>query len=268
MALLEKAIERKGNPSRHNLRDALSKLKRVVGESLKTNNKEVTVNLNVDIKEFRESIKKGNLSEASELYGGPFLEGIEGRLAETKFFMGANLNDWICDTRYKLAMEVYKVKIDLAEQEVSLGHVNAGVQLAEQAWAIYKEMKLEPYKLIHMHKILLSNNLFLAKEVHKEIEAECPEELVNFKVKTKSGEKESKKQPKEEVVINQPYLNPTHNFVGRQVEIIEIASKIQTSQLVTIFGPPGARQNRACSKNKCRNKKVKGFLKKMYILLG
>ena len=172
LELWEKTKGRTGSQKKNNLRDALSKLKSVIGESLEVDNKEVATSMNSDLKEFRKAFREGNLAKASKLYSGHFLKDIEEELNGTTFYIDRDLSNWISNARESLAREAYKVKFDLAKREVCLGKIEEGTNVAEQAWRICKEFGLEDEKLIDLHKILVDNNSPLAKEVEEKLEKE------------------------------------------------------------------------------------------------
>ena len=240
----EKAKHRKGDPRKHSLRDALSKLKNVVRDSLVVDSQTVTTNLNADVREFKVALQAGDLARAAELYKGHFLLGVEEKLAETTFFMDSELRDWVSETRYKLALQAYQAKVSLAKQEIDLGHTGIGIKLIKQAWVIYKEIGLEVTELNHLYRIVIKNQT-LTKEMVREIRKEFSKYSENIELEETNANQpnEQNKEDTTNRLDNKQGIlvlpRHTYNFVGRQAEIANINNKLSFAQLLTIFGPPG-----------------------------
>jgi DNA-binding SARP family transcriptional activator len=146
------------------LRMALLQLKDVP-EAVRSDEKKVWTDLPSDVATLQAHLSQGNLVEALALYKGPFLEGFD--LADN----GEELEEWIFQTRERVASDVRGVMVELAEQEARRGDFKNAAVRAEGAYLLRFAPEPDSALLGRIYTLLRSNENPQAESVSKEARA-------------------------------------------------------------------------------------------------
>lgn len=95
------------NSARLNLRGVIHKIEHASpGRILQINRASLRSLVASDLSVFNDYASKRQFSEAIALYSGPFLSNIESRLSASGFEIGADLAEWLNDSRKRLTKQV------------------------------------------------------------------------------------------------------------------------------------------------------------------
>lgn len=130
----------------NNLAVALNHLRKL-GAAL-ADEQRVWVSLECDAVRLREHLRAGRTREALELYRGAFAEGLE--LEE----VGAELEEWVWETRESLARELRAALLWQAEEEARLARFAEAGRLAEAAYRLPGCPPPEPEELPRFYRLL------------------------------------------------------------------------------------------------------------------
>lgn len=99
---------------------------RSIPGAVKEDGSRVEATLPCDAVLLRDAARKGQAAEAAEAYQGAFLDGLSIPL-------GADLEEWVFDTRESLALEARSALMTLGAQEAARGHTSTASDLAARA---------------------------------------------------------------------------------------------------------------------------------------
>ncbi len=146
------------------LRMALLQLKDVP-EAIQSDEKRVWTDLPSDLSDLKTQLSQGNLREALARYKGPFLEGFA--LQD----VSEELEEWLFQTRERIAGEVREAVLDLAEQEAKAGDFKEAAKRAEQAYLLRFAPEPESMLLSRIYTLLRADENPQAESVAKEARA-------------------------------------------------------------------------------------------------
>lgn len=143
---------------------ALSQLRRGVPGSAEADEERAWSTLTSDAQELRRRFAAGDVDGTVELYRGPFLEGVSLEL-------GAELEEWLYDTREELAAVVREALLRRAEVEAGQGRFEEAGVLAARAYRLPGAAEPEPEALVRFHALLAAGRHAAIGELRKEAEA-------------------------------------------------------------------------------------------------
>ncbi len=142
------------------LRLALSELRKVP-DLIEANRNQVSTSLKTDVADFEAALREGDLPKALELYHGPFLDNLSLGLEE-------DLENWLIETRERLAQKAVALLLGLAEQALESGDLALAAKKAEEAYLL----KAAPYPygqaLSRLHQLLRSSQSPLADKLERD----------------------------------------------------------------------------------------------------
>ena len=219
--------------TRANLSVALSRLRHGAPGSIRTDDVRVRAAVQTDAERLLEALEKGETQQGLSLYAGRFLEGVslDGLCSE--------LEEWVYGTRDYLASQVQKARLKLAEAEAAKGHYAQAAKRAESAYKL-AQMTADPDTLGRLHTLLLAGGSLVETKLREEADffdlplcrtrGEAQERLLEL-----FGGRES---PPTNVQARDT------SFVGRDLELAEIAQLLSENRLVTLIGPGGVGKSR------------------------
>jgi predicted ATPase len=207
---------------------ALSRLRQVLGDRIRADERTVEVDVPVDSKAFLSALERGDLREAEELYRGPFLEGVQVESG------GVEVEEWLYGTREFLADQLREARLRRAEREAGEGRLSEAGRLAEAAWHTPGAGEPEAPQLLRAHAVLLAADRPLAARVAAEARS------WGIEVDADAN------RARAEVVASQAAARsalPTRDtpFVGRDAERRVVAEALldDAGRVVTLVGPGG-----------------------------
>ena len=202
------------------LATALVRLK-TVGELIELRDGRLASRVSCDAQVFQAHLDAGRLSEALELYQGPFLDGLALEVS-------SELEDWLLETREYLASRARDAHLSLGRQALSSEDLTRARYHAEAAFSLKSAPPPNPEQakalqrlLVRTRSALLPRFLAEARELGLELRAD-PSRAPN----------------------NLPTL--LTSFIGRDAERIELAGVVRQSdgRLITLHGPGGVGKTR------------------------
>lgn len=193
----------------NNLAVALNHLRKL-GAAL-ADEQRVWVKLECDAVRLREHLRAGHTREAWELYRGAFAEGLE--LGE----VGAELEEWVWETRESLARELRAALLWQAEEEARLARFAEAGRLAEAAYRLPGCPPPEPEELPRFYRLLRAAE----HPACEAIEREARELGIRLETTPESA---------------RVRLKP--NLIGRQAEIRRLLG-LEPGQWAWVRGGPG-----------------------------
>ncbi|MDW8424406.1 MAG: SARP family transcriptional regulator [Meiothermus sp.] len=119
------------------------------------------VDLDCDALALQDALRAGRWEEGVRLYRGPFAEGLKESL-------GAELEEWLLEVRERLAGEVRRAHLVLAEQAAAKARFAEAAGWAERAYRVAGAPPLEPEDLPRLHRFLLLAAHPLAEQLERE----------------------------------------------------------------------------------------------------
>jgi predicted ATPase len=219
-------------PDGHRLKSlsmTLTRLRQGVGEVVEADEKHAKALLSCDAKELLESLDKSEWQKASELYTGAFLEGV---VLED---WSSELEEWVYTTREYLAGRVHYALLNLAEEAAKLQDFDNARDHAERAYKLPGLGGTEITNLKRLYPLLSASSSLLAPEVRKELEG--------YGITVQLSREEAKAKFQGDKTVSQLPTRQT-SFVGRDVELTELATMLAKVQLLTLLGTGGVGKTR------------------------
>lgn len=115
-----------------------------------------------DVLRLQDALRAGRWEEGVALYQGPFAEGLKAKE------VGSELEEWVYQTRERLALEVRQAYLILAEQAVQSGNFAEAAGAAEEAYKVAGAPPLEPEGLPKIYRLLVAGEHPLAETLERE----------------------------------------------------------------------------------------------------
>lgn len=224
-----------GADGRKSLGVALSQIRRGAPGAVAVDGPRLRASVDVDAFRFIDRVELGDSTGSLELYGGPFLEGVQVPQ------IGEELEDWIYATRERLARRACEALAALGEQEAAMGDFAAAARRAEQALDLPGADPYEPVLLRRLHRLLVAGDHPRGREVAGEA-ADLGVEL--------HPSRESARSALSELNVERPaarlprYATP---FIGRAAEVERLRSLVvddPDARLVSLVGVGGMGKTR------------------------
>jgi hypothetical protein len=139
------------------LRMALSQVRKVGADLLKSDERTVGTSLETDLAALQHAITERNADKLIELYRGEFLQGFS--LPD----WSAELEEWVYTTREFIAAQVRGAFMRVAEVQATQGKFAEAGQWAEKAYQLGRENQ-EPEDLERLYPLLLASDSALSSE--------------------------------------------------------------------------------------------------------
>ena len=221
--------------ARTNLAMTLMRLRQQAGEVVDADDTTAWVKVTTDIEQMMTALEKGDLEKGLELYQGAFLEGaaVSG--------LGIELEDWLHTTRESLASQVQGAWLRLAEYSAQANQFEEAAKQAEAAFAI-RHTTPDPEQLLRLHTLMLAGGSFQAAKVRKELTFFDEIAFCQSQEEAQTQLQESLGDSTRPIPSNLP--EPDTSFVGRDVELVELAQLLAEQRLVTLTGSGGVGKSR------------------------
>jgi DNA-binding SARP family transcriptional activator len=144
------------------LRMALLQLNKEAPEAIKSDEKKVWTELPSDLADFEEKLETDQVEEALNLYRGPFAEGFDVD------DVGEELEEWIFETRERIAGNVREALLGLADKDAAQGNISKAANLAEEAYLLRFAPEPEADILERIYTFLRADENPRAESVAKE----------------------------------------------------------------------------------------------------
>jgi predicted ATPase len=214
---------------------ALNRLRRGAGDVVAADERQARAKLRSDAQALLESLDNSDWQKASELYTGAFLEGV---VLED---WSNELEEWVYTTREYLAERVQYALLNLAEEAANKKDFDKTRELAERAYKLPGLGGTEITSLKRLYPLLSAGSSLLAPEVRKELDG------YGITVQLSREEAKAKFQgdttTRANRIANQFPTRQT-SFVGRDVELTELATTLTKVQLLTLLGTGGVGKTR------------------------
>jgi predicted ATPase/Tfp pilus assembly protein PilF len=216
---------------------ALTRLRKGAPGAIDADDHHVWATVDSDAQAFLALLDRGQLSEALELYRGPFLAG---------FYLkhwSAELEEWIYDTREHLAARARRAMLERAERPAARERFEEAARLAEAAYRLPGAAALEPDDIVRLHTLLCAGGSPLASEAR--------EEASGFGIALATSAADARARLRD--LLGAPAATAPHNlpkrsttFVGRELELTDVATLLSRPDcpLLTLVGPAGVGKTR------------------------
>jgi predicted ATPase/DNA-binding SARP family transcriptional activator len=230
--------------ARHSLRQLLQRVKALLlPEHLTIERERVRWSVPSDVGRFREALSEHRYHEALDLYGGPFLQGLESE--ETNEF-----NTWLEGERETLHARWREVILTHAEKAESSKAVSWLRRLLEHD--PLDEEALQHYMTLLAQAGQTSGALGVYKTFAKTLEREMsleptsPTKELYRLIQSGDFEQRQVVAPATPRKSKPALLTPTSPLIGRDLELTDLTNLLlePTSRLVTLLGPPGVGKTR------------------------
>ena len=221
--------------ARTNLAMTLMRLRKQAGEVIDADDTTAWVDVTTDVEQMMTALEKGSLEKGLELYQGAFLEGaaVSG--------LGIELEDWLHTTRESLASQVQGAWLRLADYTAQEGRFEEAAKQAEAAFALQYTTP-DPEQLLRLHTLMLAGGSFQAAKVRKELTFFDEVAFCHSQEEAQTQLQESLGDSTRPIPTNLP--EPNTSFVGRDVELVELAQRLAEQRLVTLTGSGGVGKSR------------------------
>ncbi len=218
----------------NSLSQALSQVRRAAPGVLETDEARVWASLASDVGEVLDALEKGDEARAVGRYQAPFLEGV---------FLhgwGAELEEWVNNTREAVAGRVRGAHLKLAETAATELRVGEALHHAEAAFTLSAAPPLEPSELTRLHRLfLLGESIYLPR---LRVEAE------GYDMALEGTKQEAARSFQADKAPDAPWSLPTKGttFIGRELERAELGEMLRRGdcRLVTVVGQGGTGKTR------------------------
>ncbi len=235
--LLKELFWRDARNAQSSLSTALAHLRKAGTGVLGADDVKAWIEAECDANELLVALDRNDNERAAELYGGPFLAGIDPSAA------GVEVEEWIYETRETLGSRVRLALLDLAEGHASVGEFSLGAELAQRAYLLPGAPEPEPEELERLFMLLKAGEHSEAFEVRKEA-AGFDLELSTSVEDARSALQKGKDTTTTAALINLPVR--ATRFVGREHELNEISELLTQPEcrLLTLSGAGGLGKTR------------------------
>lgn len=170
------------------------------------------------------AIEDDDLAAASTLYEGAFLEGATFQAASVE------LEEWVLETRERLAEGFRALLIRHAETALDTGKPEHAAELAASAYRVAGAAPASPESLQRLHRLLALSHHELANAVMAELEELGAE---------RAPGQESPLARQARALFSTP-------FVGREAELAAVAGALgrRETRVLTLLGPAGSGKTR------------------------
>lgn len=220
--------------ARNGLSRALSYLRRDAAGSVQADRSRVWTTVASDVVDLLASAEAGRFGEVVAHYGGSFLHGEDAWARE-------ELEEWIFTTREVVDAYVRRAHLHLAEGAARDLQFEVAARHAEAAYQLGGRTNLEPEEFERIYSLLHLSQSPRAVEIARE----AGEYGISLDRSTlEEYERGSSPPAPKSVSTNLP--SPTSSFVGRDPELLEIASLMTGTEcrLLTLRGPGGVGKSR------------------------
>lgn len=175
----------------------------------------------------------GRYDEALTLYRGPFLNGVylPG--------WGSELEEWVYSTREFLAGRACQGLLRVGEDLAATGHFAEAARRAEAAYLLPGAPELEPEELTRVHTLLAAGDSSHLGSVRKDAQNFG----VDLALSAADAREHLRRAPASlrSITSGQRLPNRATSFIGRDVELAEIASQLEKPDcsLLTLTGAGG-----------------------------
>ncbi|TVR85513.1 MAG: NACHT domain-containing protein, partial [Trueperaceae bacterium] len=213
---------------------ALARLRRGAPGALDADAEHVWAHVTTDVERFLALLRDDRHDEALTLYRGPFLDGFHPRHS------GAEVEEWVYQTREYLAGHARRALLAVAEAEVERGHLAGAAPRAETAFKLPGAATAEAADLRRMHALLRAADSPVARLVADEAQA-LGVDLTHPKRPAPSSRRPPGAQRDAVAAFDR-----ASSFVGRAHERDEVAALVTATdgRLLTLVGPPGVGKSR------------------------
>ena len=212
---------------------ALAQLRKGAPGAVEADHVSVKTTLETDAKAFEHLVDKGANGGALELYGGYFLEGLY-------LSWGIELEEWVYKTREYFAGRMRDALLACAETEAAQGNFAEAVAHADRAFKLEGAPAPEAEDLARMHTLMLTGKSRYLSEVREEAT------FYELPLLSSAEEARAKFRPTKTIKPTPSANLPLRNtsFVGRDLELTDLASLFETCRFVTILGSAGLGKTR------------------------
>jgi tetratricopeptide (TPR) repeat protein len=151
--------------SLNSLSRALSQLRKGAPGVIAADETRVWATVTSDVTEFLGALEARDYARALALYQGPFLHG--AYLND----WGLELEEWIYETRERLAARAQDAMLQLAEDHAAHGRFREGAAVAERAYELPSAPTPEPEALVRYYALLTAGDSLLKDKVRQEAES-------------------------------------------------------------------------------------------------
>lgn len=219
------------------LSTALARLRKTAPGIIEADNVRVGVRVETDVQKLIRAVENGKNRDATDLYQGPFVEGIH-------LDSGIELEEWVYKTREYIAERVRVVHLVLADEEAAHGHFERAARRADAAYKLSGAAVPEPEVLERLHRLLLAGSSPYASELRQEAEG--------FGIAVATSSEEAKTQLLETRASTKPTTlsklpSQATPFIGRERELAEVRRLLlddPNCRLITLLGPGGIGKTR------------------------
>jgi predicted ATPase/Tfp pilus assembly protein PilF len=219
---------REGNRMK-SLSMTLTRLRQGAGDVIEADAKKTWVKVKSDAALLLESLDKSEWEQAVTLYTGAFLEGV---ILED---WGSELEEWVYKARQYLAERVQYALLNLAEDAARAQDFDKAGDLAERAYNLPGLASQDLAGLKRLYPLLSASNSPLLPNVRKELET--------YGVAVQLGHEAAKAAFQNRVETLRLPTRQT-SFIGRDVELTELATMLEQGQLLTVLGVAGTGKTR------------------------
>ena len=207
----------------------LTRLRQGAGDVIEADDKRTWSTLKSDAKELLEALDKSHWQKANELYTGAFLEGV---VLEK---WSSELEEWVYTTREYLAERIQYALLNLAEEAAKKQDFNKVHELAERTYKLPGLSGMEVSSLKRLYPLLSASSSLLAPEARKELDG--------YGITVQLSRDEARATFQGSKATSQLPTRQT-SFVGRDVELTELATMLDNVQLLTLLGTAGVGKTR------------------------
>jgi predicted ATPase len=228
----------------------LNRLRRGAGDVVAADERQARAKLRSDAQVLLESLDKSDWQKASELYTGAFLEGV------VLDDWSNELEEWVYTTREYLAERVQYALLNLAEEAAKNQDFDTARDLAERAYKLPGLGGTEITSLKRLYPLLSAGSSLLAPEVRKELDG------YGITVQLSREEAKAKFQGNAVTPANKianQFPTRQTSFVGRDVELTELATRLTNVQLLTLLGTGGVGKTRLALQLAFEQQKLNAF---------
>jgi predicted ATPase len=213
---------------------ALARLRKGAPDALDADAEHVWAHVATDVERFLALLREDRHEEALALYRGPFLDGFHPR------HCGAEVEEWVYQTREYLAGHARRALLAVAEAEAERGRIADAATRAEAAFKLPGAATPETDDLRRMHAVLCAAGSPAARLVAEEAQA-LGVDLAHPKRQAPSSRRHA--GPQRDAVSA---FDRASSFVGRAHERDEVAALVTEAdgRLLTLVGPPGVGKSR------------------------